>query len=211
MSLTDTQITNLCQKMRIPLGGIFFKDELPNKIDSNKAYFINMEDSVDEEGNENDGTHWTFAQIRKYPNESTECIYFDPYGQPPPENVSKVLKASTNKAGIPHTEKDIQSLMNNACGFYCLAIGHYINASQYRTNDLYTDVSDFMDLFDDLNHSVDFKKNEFLLKHFFRSEDPSLRESIDNIKSIESISKEDEKGGLDAFKIPMDVKMMPKS
>lgn len=211
MSLTDTQITDLCKRMRIPLGGVYFKDELPSKLDFDKSYFINMEDSVDEEGNENDGSHWCFAQIRKYPNDKLESIYFDPYGQPPAENVKKILKDSTGHNGVPFTEKDVQSLMNNACGFYCLAMAHYINASGYRSNNLYTDVDDFMDMFDDLNKSCDFKKNEFILKHFFRSEDPKLRREIDVIKPIESISSEDEKGGKDAFKMEVEVKMMPKS
>ena len=211
MSLTDTQITDLCKRMRIPLGGVYFKDELPSKLDFDKSYFINMEDSVDEEGNENDGSHWCFAQIRKYPNDKLESIYFDPYGQPPAENVKKILKDSTGHNGVPFTEKDVQSLMNNACGFYCLAMAHYINASGYRSNNLYTDVDDFMDMFDDLNKSCDFKKIEFILKHFFRSEDPKLRREIDVIKPIESISSEDEKGGKDAFKMEVEVKMMPKS
>ena len=211
MSLTDTQITDLCKRMRIPLGGVYFKDELPSKLDFDKSYFINMEDSVDVEGNVNDGSHWCFAQLRKYPNDKLESIYFDPYGQPPAENVKKILKDSTGHNGVPFTEKDVQSLMNNACGFYCLAMAHYINASGYRSNNLYTDVDDFMDMFDDLNKSCDFKKNEFILKHFFRSEDPKLRREIDVIKPIESISSEDEKGGKDAFKMEVEVKMMPKS
>jgi len=213
MSLTDTQIEDLSQKMRIPIAGCFFKDELPSQLEYNKTYFINLEDSVDENGNENDGTHWCMAQIRKYPNDKLEPIYFDPYGQPPPENVNNIIKKSAKCNGCPFTEKDIQSLMNNACGFYCLALAHYINASKYRTNNFYTDISDFLEMFDDLNKSCDFKKNEFILKHFFRSEDPTLRQEIDVIKPVESISTEDEKGGYDAYggyRMPVDIKIIGK-
>jgi len=96
--------------------------------------------------------------------------------------------------------------MNNACGFYCLAMGHFINASQYRRGDLYHDVHTFIEMFDDLNKSVDFKKNEYILKHFFRSSEPSLRKEIDVIKPIDSISSEDTKGGIDGFRVPCDVK-----
>ena len=101
--------------------------------------------------------------------------------------------------------------MNNACGFYCLAMAHFINSSNYRTNDFYTDVSDFMDMFDDLNKSVDFKKNEFVLKHFFRSQDPDKRNTIDVYKSIDSISSEDSGRGFDGFKgerIDCDVRIL---
>jgi hypothetical protein len=67
--------------------------------------------------------------------------------------------------------------MNNACGWYCLALLHYVNASQYRTGDLYTDVSNFLDLFDDLNVSTDWKKNEYILKQFFQSKDRNKRKA----------------------------------
>ena len=202
MSLTDTQITNLCKRMNIPLADIVFKDELNAPLEYNKAYFINLEDSHDDDGKENDGTHWTFLQLVKYPNGKIEKIFFDPYGAPPSENIKKAVKATTKTENLPFTEKDIQSLMNNACGFYCLAIGHYINSSKYRTGNLYDDVNDFMNIFDDLNKSCDFKKNEYILKHFFRSEDPSLRTEVDVITTA------DEKGGIDMMKIPVGVKMM---
>jgi hypothetical protein len=204
--------------MRIPLQEVCFKDELSSPLEFNKAYIVNMEDSVDEQGNQNEGTHWTYVQINKYPNGKIESIYFDPYGAPPPEVVKKVVKATSKLTGLPYTKKDIQSLMNNACGWYCLALGHFINASQYRSGDLYGDVCTFLDMFDDLNSSVDFKKNEYVLKHFFRSEDPQLRNEIDVIKPTQSITSEDEKGGPDAFKgpqgegmrIPVEVKVMNK-
>jgi len=202
MSLTDTQITNLCKRMQIPLADIVFKDELHTPLEYNKAYFVNLEDSHNEDGSENDGTHWTYLQLVKYPNGNIAKIFFDPYGAPPSENIKKVVKETTKTEGLPYTEKDIQSLMNNACGWYCLALGHFINASKYRSGYLYDDVNCFMDMFEDLNKSIDFKKNEYILKHFFRSEDPTLRKEIDVITS------QDEKGGIDAFKIPVDVKMM---
>lgn len=204
MSLTDTQITNLCKRMNIPLAGILFKDELHAPLEYNKAYFVNLEDSLDENGNENDGTHWTYLQLTKYPNGKIDKIFFDPYGAPPSENIKKSVEETTKTKGLPHTEKDIQSLMNNACGFYCLALGHFINASKFRSGSLYDDVSCFMDMFEDLNKSVDFKKNEYILKHFFRSEDPTMRREVDVITS------QDEKGGIDAFRIPCDVKVVDK-
>ena len=210
MSLTDTQIFELAKKMSIPLADCCFKDELESPLQFNKSYIINIENSMDEQGNPNDGTHWVFLQCNKYPNDKIESIYFDPYGQPPPEIVKKVVKETTKQQGLPFTEVDIQSLMNNACGYYCLALGHFINASQYRSNNLYSDVGAFLEMFDDLNKSVDFKKNEYVLKHFFRSSDPALRKEIEVIKPIDSITSEDTKGGLDGFRLPVDIKYVNK-
>jgi len=208
MSLTDSQIFELAKKMRIPLADCCFKDELDAPLQYNQSYIINIEDSHGEDGQNNGGTHWVFLQINKYPNEKIEPIYFDPYGVPPPENIKKAVKETINRPGLPYTEKDIQSLMNNACGFYCLALGHFINSSIYRKGNLYDDVETFMEMFDDLNHSIDFKKNEYILKHFFRSEDPKLRKEIDVIAPIDSIVNDDIKGGIDGFKIKPDIKIM---
>jgi hypothetical protein len=204
MSLSDTQIRELAKRMSIPLGDVCFKDELDCPLEFNKSYIINIEDSHDENGNENEGTHWTFLQCNKYPNEKIESIYFDSYGAPAPKHIIECVEKTTGKKGLPHTTPDIQSLLNNACGYYCLALGHFINSSQFRSGDLYNDVNTFMEMFDDLNKSVDFKKNEYILKHFFRSTDPNKRVPIE----IDNISKDNEKGGIDAFRIPCDIKQL---
>jgi hypothetical protein len=52
---------------------------------------------------------------------------------------------------------------------------HFINASQYKSGHLYTDAGTFTDMFDDLNKSTNHLKNEYILKHFFRSSDPEER------------------------------------
>ena len=210
MSLTDRQIKDLAKRMNVPLADVVFKDELPEPMQMNEVYVINLENMYDNHGNPNDGSHWTMAQIREYPNGKKEAIYFDPYGAPPPENVKKVMKESSGLNAIPHTKPDIQSLMNNACGFYVLAMAHFINSSQYRSGDFYEDITTFLDMFDDLNQSIDFKKNEYILKHFFRSADPTLRKEIDVIKPVDSISSESEGGQVDAFKMPVDIKVLNK-
>jgi hypothetical protein len=206
--LTDIQITDLAQRMNIPYAGCFFKDELPH-IEPNKVYIINLQDGVDDDGNQNSGTHWTMLYVRKTPKDNIQPIFFDPYGAPPSEAIKSAVKKDY-KHHLPHTTKDIQSLMNNACGFFCLAIAHFITAYRGRTNDLYTDVDNFIDMFDDLNHSIDWKKNEFTLKFFFESEDPSLRKPIDVLPTshdfYDKILDEDEKGGKNLMRLPVDVK-----
>lgn len=205
--LTDLQVSDLAKRMSVPLAGCFFKDELP-KLDMNKVYIINLQDSETDDGDQNSGTHWTMAYIRETPKGQKHPIYFDPYGCPPPENVKNLIEKQCNLK-CPYTTKDIQSLMNNACGFYCLAMAHFICASKYRSNDLYSDVDNFIDMFDDLNHSIDWKKNEYILKMFFQSEDPSKRKEIDVLSQDHSfydkILDEDEKGNPDLMKLPVGI------
>lgn len=192
--LTNDQLFELSNKMNFPLEGVYFKDEIPKKLKFNTGYIINLDDSVDEMGRPNEGTHWTCLQVNQYKNGLIEPIYFDPYGVEPPEAIKKFIKDNTNKY-LPYTTKDVQSLMNSACGWYCAAFLHYINSWEHRTRDLYQDVSCFLDYFDDLNKSIDFKKNEYILKMFFQSKDPKKRREIEVIKHPNSIINEDMGGG----------------
>ena len=174
MSLSNTEVFELSKKMDVPLVFCNFKDKLKaHKLKYNRSYIINLEDEFDEDGTRNSGSHYVCFQINKYPNGKTAGIYFDSFGQPQPDTLTEYLGGM-----LPHNDKDVQSLMANACGWYCLAFLHYINSFAGRTGDLYTDANHFINLFEDLNKSKDHLKNEFVLKHFFRSADPSLRKPI---------------------------------
>ena len=93
---------------------------------------------------------------------------------PPPQIVEDFVGTK-----LPYATKDIQSLMNSACGWYCLAFLHFINSWEGRSGDLYTDAGAFTELFDDLNKSCDHLKNEFILHHFFRAKDPKKRKPVE--------------------------------
>ena len=174
MSLTDTQIWDLAKRMNVPLVFVGFKDELKKKkLQYNKSYIINMENEFDEDGHRNQGSHYTCFQVNKYPSGKIEKVYFDSFGEPCPQIVEKFCGGS-----MPYNTKNLQSLMNSACGWFCLTFLHFINACEMRSKDLYTDCEIFTDMFDDLNKSTDHLKNEYILKHFFRSADPSKRVPI---------------------------------
>ena len=82
-------------------------------------------------------THWTCMQV------NIRVIKSDPYSLTLMALLAKKKFVDTGKK-LPYTEKDVQSLMNNACGYYYAAFLHYINAWQHRTKDLYSDVDMFL-------------------------------------------------------------------
>ena len=173
--LTNDDIWSLAKKMNVPLVFCDFKDQLKKtKLQYGKSYIINMEDAFSKDGKRNQGSHYTCFQVNKHPSGEIEKFYFDSFGMPPPKAVEKFIGGS-----IPYNNKDIQSLMNSACGWYCLALLHYVNSSQHRTAHLWTDLNNFMDMFDDLEKSTDHLKNEWVLKHFFRSSDPNKRTPVE--------------------------------
>jgi len=172
--LTNIQIEELCGKMDIPLEACVFKSNLKElKLKYNRSYIINLENELGEDGERNDGSHWCALQVDKYKNGKVQGIWFDPFSVAPPKEVVDFVGGE-----LPYNKKDIQSLMNNACGWYCCAFLHFINAFPQRSGDLYTDTEGFLSLFEDLNTSCDFKKNEFILKHFFQASDPALRTPV---------------------------------
>jgi hypothetical protein len=186
--LTNIQIEDLAQRMKIPLEFVGFKSSLPKKLKTNKAYIINLDDEVCEDtGIQSGGTHWTCFQVMEYPNGKKEGIYFDSFGVAPPEIVKERIM-SNFKMVLPYNTKDVQSLLNQACGWYCLALLHFINAYANRTKQLYWDVEEFLSLFEDLNKSIDFKKNEYILKMFFQPEDESKRQPIEVISEPDRIT-----------------------
>jgi len=202
--LTDEQIEELASRMGVPLAFCGFKNELPNKIQANKSYIINMENDMDNDGKLNGGSHWTCFQVAVYPNNKKEAIYFDSFGVGPPELIKKRIKSNFG-IETPHTSKDIQSLMSDACGYYCLAFLHFINECAFRSRHLHTDANAFMEMFDDLNNSVDWKKNEYVLKHFFQSKDPSKRRAVEVLTTdMEETARKMREDGTTA--LPVDVK-----
>ena len=180
MSLTNFQLEDIAKRMGFPLEEPYFKDELPQKLKTNVGYIINLEDEIDEDSGEpNSGSHWVALYLRKYPNDKVEGIYFDPFGTGLPQDVEKSVKKTLGKS-IPHATKQIQDKNSSMCGWFCLAFLYYIHTYPKRTKDLYQDVSNFLGFFDDLSKDENMiKKNEYILRHFFRSDDPTKRKKID--------------------------------
>ena len=176
--LTTVQVESLAKRMKVPLEGVFFKSQLKEmKMKPNRSYIINLEDEFDEDGNRNDGSHYTCFQYNKYPKGDDEYVYFDSYGVCPP---CEVLEFCGLKK-IPYSEIDVQSLMNDACGWYCLAFLHFINAWEGRSKSLYHDCEHFTSLFNDLNKTNDWKYNEWMLKQFFKNPHDNKPMSMEDI------------------------------
>jgi hypothetical protein len=159
--LSNHEIGELVEKLNIPnFKGCFYKDKL-KEIHPNSSYIINLNSELDEKGNMNKGSHWTCIVT----DDMHRAIYCDSYGENAPNEIKNLLKSNQYKIG--HTSKNIQSLMSNLCGFFCLAFIYFLTVSKFRTCNIINDASIFLDLFEDLDKVNDVYKNEFILSLFF--------------------------------------------
>ena len=163
--LSNHDIDDLIKKISIPnFKGCFYKDTL-KKIQPNSSYILNLNSEFDSDGKRNTGSHWT-ALIT---DDMSRCLYFDSYGLSEPNEIRCLAK--TNQYKIGHTTKNIQSLMSNLCGFFCLAFINFLTVSKFKTGNIIQDASVFLDLFEDLDKVDDVYKNEFILSLFYTSKD----------------------------------------
>lgn len=171
--LSDEQIETLAPKMGVPLERCCYKSQLEDEpLEYNRSYIVNFDDEFDECGGLNNGSHWVCFQVNKHPNGKIEGIYFDPYGLASPKSILDY----TGK--IPHTTKDIQGVLGEVCGYFCLAFLHFVNQFPHRSKDLHTDADHFLEFFLDINKKDDkAKQNEWVLKQFFRT--PNSKEPVE--------------------------------
>jgi len=159
--LSNFDISELVVKMAIPnFKGCFYKDTL-KKIEPSSSYIINLNSEFNEKNERNAGSHW----VALLTDDLKKAIYFDSYGEKEPNEIKNLLKCNQYK--IAHTSKNIQSLMSNLCGFFCLAFIYFLTISKHRTKNIINDASIFLDLFEDLDLFSDIYKNEFVLSLFF--------------------------------------------
>ena len=159
--LSNHDIDELVRKLNIPnFRGCFYKDKL-KLIQPNSSYIINLNSELDEKGNRNTGSHW----VALLTNDMKQAIYFDSYGERDPVEIRNLLKSK--QYSIAHTSKNIQSLMSNLCGFFCLSFIYFLTVSKIRTKNIINDASIYLELFEDLDKVNDVYKNEFVLSLFF--------------------------------------------
>lgn len=140
------QLEEYANKLQLPLIEVLSKDELVGRPRAG-AYIINLEDS------DKGGSHWVLLMV--FPNK--ECIYFDPFGVPPPENVKAFIKNP-----IAMSNRDIQDMNATTCGYWCLACCHYMTFHKKRP--VYERFDDFLNMFKE-----DTKKNDRLLLGYLKS------------------------------------------
>jgi hypothetical protein len=140
-SLSDFDITNICNKLKLPLDNILMRDEITKKLKDVGFYIINLDTS------NHDGTHWTACFCHPL-----KSFYFDSYGFLPPLELEQKIKPYT------YNDKDIQDWNSEACGWFCIAFIKFL----CDKNDKETAYKEFLKLFSSNTKENDKKLKEYL-------------------------------------------------
>ena len=90
MTLSNFDIEEICKELKLPIVGVYSKDELKGIDKYEGSYYVNMQNS-----DEGDGTHWVFMYIDK----DGKALYFDSFGLPPPIEIEELLKMFKSRKG----------------------------------------------------------------------------------------------------------------
>ena len=117
--------------------GCFVKNNIPDRL-KNGFYIINL----------NGQSHWTALC-----KDGTKYFYFDSYGFVPPVEVENKLNE------YQYNDKQIQTLNQTSCGFYCVAWCRYLDENKNKS----LAFKKFIDLF-----TVSSPVNEIILNQLLR-------------------------------------------
>jgi hypothetical protein len=110
--LTNFDLQDKLSKLSIPIVGIFNKDEFTSMTPRQGYYIVNLDDDVDSQGMQKEGTHWTAFVI-----EGNKACYMDSFGFDAPRQVDTFLQKYKPYAV---STKHIQNIETIICGSYVL-------------------------------------------------------------------------------------------
>ena len=149
---TNWDLENEAHAKRLPLIGVFNKDQIPRHY-KNGFYIINLQDDFDSRGQDLPGSHWTVFYV-----EGKEAVYFDSFGFAPPVEVQNFLKPF---APYPYNQQVVQSMRSTVCGDYVMFFMMYMYHNKNWTRNLRKRFAAFMRLW---SPNV-LKNRELLLKY----------------------------------------------
>jgi hypothetical protein len=144
--LSNIDITDFSKYFKLPLIGVFSKDELP-VVHKDGLYVVNMSN------HDVEGTHWVGFGIEK-----GRCWFFDSYGVACPLEIEKFLQ---KYKPIIYSTKQIQKLNGSFCGWAVLLASYFMYHSKIK--DIESRYKEFLNLFD----FDDQIKNEKIIHSLF--------------------------------------------
>lgn len=146
--LSNFDLEELAHKYKLPLIGVFSKDELPDKLQVG-SYYVNMQNATD-----GSGSHWCLVKIF----DKKHAFYFDSFGERLPLEIMEFLKPYKP---IPYSHRQIQNIHSSRCGLYVVACDIFMN--HIKRKSMLEQLDDFLNLF-----KADTKLNDAILVDYLK-------------------------------------------
>jgi hypothetical protein len=149
---TNYDLLDKLNTLKIPINGIYNKDQFLNLNPQQGFYIINLDDDKDSNGIDKEGTHWTTLLI-----ENNKAVYFDSFGFPPPRQIDIFLQKYK-----PYmiSQKQIQNVETIICGSYVLYFIWFMYKNRKAIFSLKNRFERFLNVFSD-----EPKKNREILQN----------------------------------------------
>ena len=95
------------------------------------GYIINLQDTTNSEGMQNNGTHWVALWIPRLPRE--DILYFDSFGFSVPQSLINWIRMKGRmykNSRIVSNDKQIQDVDTGGCGIYSLFFIDFMNKNK---------------------------------------------------------------------------------
>ena len=149
--LSNFQLEKLAKIYRVPLNGVFSKDELEDVEPRDGNYIVNLQSSTD-----GCGSHWECLIIR-----GADAFTFDSFGALPP---SEIIDFTKEKRGVKHLAYNrtvIQHLRSDSCGWFVFGLLLYLKDHPHTP--LTVAANQYINQF-----TSDLKENENILSNIFK-------------------------------------------
>ena len=147
--LSNLDLEKYARKYKLPLIGVFSKDELPDQLQVG-SYYVNMQNAADGQG-----SHWVLVKVF----DKKHALYFDSFGERIPIEVSRFLE---HYKPIPYSHRQIQDIDSSRCGLYVVACDRYM--STVKRKKMLEQYDDFLNMF-----TADTKKNDAILVDYLQT------------------------------------------
>jgi hypothetical protein len=178
--LTNKDIERVNKKLNLNIRNVIFKSQLDSNLSNlditksnrnNFIYIVNLDDEYNTNGMRNNGTHYVVLFIKRHFSNTIhnyKILYFDPFGIKCPEIVKKMCNKYFKGCPFYNTTQMIQPISSQNCGWYCIFCIYYV---QYRSSysSIYKAITEFINLFKDLNTNRDEQHNKNVLEHWIKS------------------------------------------
>lgn len=149
--LSNYDLEKLCRIYKIPLNGVFAKDELEDVEPRDGNYIINLQSSRD-----GCGSHWEALILR-----GPEAFTFDSFAALPPTEISDFARESKAVKHLAYNRTVIQHLKSDSCGWYVLGLLLFIK--EHPQEPLTVAANKYINQF-----GSDLKANETILSALFQ-------------------------------------------